>query len=143
MEKSNAANRNTPYSINYNQITTVYPCQIGLYYCPICGHELSSYTLVVQDKAQKPSKNVCKACCKCKTVFSISVKTIMNLFKNKSNTEKRVINHDFNVFYDRDKYREIRATVEPAERQITLCTKGDIRTYTIVTDKRTQIQVII
>lgn len=113
----------------------VYTTPVGFYNCPICGKPLiRDYVYAVQVNDTECIKSNGCMCSSCDAFFTISQKLFYNLEKMRVNKNAYDLKPDYCVSYDYKKYSSIFNEKESTYKQITVCAKNDLRTYTIVYD---------
>ena len=113
----------------------VYTIPVGFTKCPMCGKALlMDFIYAVQINDRECVKSNGCMCIRCNAFFTISQKLFFQLEKMRIDKEVYTLNPDYCVSYDYKQYNSIFNNVKSIYKQITVCGKNTIRTYTIVYD---------
>lgn len=113
----------------------VYTIPVGFTKCPMCGKALLMdfmYAIQINDKECVKS-NGCM-CIRCNAFFTISQKLFYQLEKMRFDKDAYKLKSDYCVSYNYKHYNSIFNELKSVYKQITVCRKNNIRTYTIVYD---------
>lgn len=113
----------------------VYTIPVGFTNCPNCGKRLlRDYMYAVQISDKDCIKSTGCMCIRCNAFFTISQKLFFQLEKMRIDKDAYRLESNYCNSYNYKRYSEIFNDLNSVYKQITVCGKSDIRTYTIVYD---------
>ena len=109
----------------------LYPCPIGIKYCPFCHEETMTTNCSVKDrKTGEISKVPGRICRSCRSFFTVSMNMLEDTVGPASAHSSYEYHYELADGYDKSVYSEISASI-PYIKQFTLCSPKGLVTYTI------------